>query len=115
MYDDHLMSDEKLFDLFAIVAEKERRAALPRRQVLLSKALPAVKPKPKVVKSKGPAKLLVTAKVKPTKKELLSAIERACMAGHLSGHDGLAASELVSRGQDLPHGTLVAIGLRANP
>ena len=115
MYDDHLMSDEKLFDLFAIVAEKERRAALPRRQVLLSKALPAVKPKPKVVKSKGPAKLLVTAKVKPTKKELLSAIERACMAGHLSGHDGLAASELVSRGQDLPNGTLVAIGLRANP
>lgn len=113
MYDDHLMSDEELFGLLDIVAEKERRAAMPRQQVLLSKALHAVKPKPKAVKAKAPAKLLVAVRAKPSKNQLLNAIEGACIAGHLSGHDGLAASELVGRGQDLPQGTLVAIGLGA--
>ncbi|WP_443698720.1 hypothetical protein [Pseudomonas sp.] len=117
-FNDAEAGDAYVFGLLKVVCDKQARARMPKRKVLL-KSMPAAVASPEKTKPKSrPAAkarpvIVVAAKPKSTKAQLLVAIDRAVTAGRLSGHDGLTASELVSRGQNLPHGTLVAIGLEA--
>lgn len=91
------MSDERLFGL---IGRTLRRLA-PKRQVLLSKAMPPV---PKSVPAQETSPL-------PSAQQLAQLIDHAVTGGLLSGHDGLQLLVLLKQGKPLPTGFLVALGV----
>lgn len=91
------MSDERLFGLIG----RTLRRLTPKRQVLLSKAMP---PAPKPLPAKKANSL-------PSAQQLALLIDRAVTGGLMSGHDGLQALDLLKQGKPLPAGVLVALGV----